>query len=158
MKALDKFMTKQGEVVIFSATSAADGAAFWSLMGPFFASKAIAETLGEGMYDHDAIIWTLALIGERCVGCGAIDLTALDTHGDALLNYAYVSPENRYSSIYRRLLNARVALIDQDTAARRIVAICTAESAPILRSLGFTETSKRGRYTRFVKTIPRIGG
>lgn len=155
MKALDKFMTPQGEVVIYMATSAADAPHFWTLMGPWFASKAVAETLGEGLYDHDALIWTLALIGERVVGFGAIDLTHAMTKGDALFNYAYVAPENRHSSIYRRLLAARVKLVREETGARRILALCTADSAPALAKLGFTETSKRGRYTRFVLEIPR---
>ncbi|MBK1710886.1 hypothetical protein, partial [Marichromatium gracile] len=89
MKALDKFMTRQGEVVIFSATSANDAQHFWTLMGRWFASKPVADALGEGLYDHDAILWTLALIGEQVVGFGAIDLSHLGK-GDALLNYAYV--------------------------------------------------------------------
>lgn len=155
MKALDKFMTRQGEVVIYMATSAADAPPFWTLMGPWFASKVVAETLGEGIYDHDALIWTLAVIGERVVGFGAIDLTDLSAKGDVLLTYAYVAEANRHASIYRRLIEARVKLIREDTDARRILAICTADSAPTLAKLGFAETSKRGRYTRFVLEIPR---
>lgn len=154
MKALDKFMTRQGEVVIYMATSAADAPSFWTLMGPWFASRVVAETLGEGVYDHDAIVWTLALVGERCVGFGAIDLTHIDK-GDAHFNYAWVAPENRHSSIYRRILSARVKLVREDTEARRIIALCTADSAPTLAKLGFSETSKKGRYTRFVLDIKR---
>lgn len=155
MKAIAKFMTKQGEVVIFMATSANDAPHFWTMMGPWFASKAVADSFGEGMYDHDAIVWTLACIGERVVGFGAIDMTHVATKSEAIFTYAYVAEENRHSSIYRRLLEARVKLVKDDTDARRITAICTADSSPTLAKLGFTETSKRGRYTRFVLDIAR---
>lgn len=155
MKALDKFMTRQGEAGIYMAISSQDGADFWRLMGPWFASKEVAEAIGEGLYDHDALVWTLALINEQVVGFGAIDLTDVTTKGDALFNYAFVAKPNRHSSIYSRLLHARVKLTKEDTPARRIVAICTDDSAPTLAKLGFTATSKRGRYTRFVMEIPR---
>lgn len=154
MKALDKFMTRQGDVVIFMATSKQDAPEFWPLMGPWFASREVADNIGEGLYDHDSLIWTLAMISEKVIGFGAIDLSHIGK-GDALLNYAFVAAHCRHSGTYRRLLEARVKLIKEDTDARRIIALCTADSAPTLAKLGFTATSKRGRYTRFVLEIAR---
>lgn len=154
MKALDKFMTPKGDIVIYMATSAQDAPHFWTLMGPWFASAEIAKTLGEGVYDHPRLVWTLAVIGERCVGFGAIDLTHIDK-GDALMNYGWVAPEVRHTHVYRHLMQARIRLIEQDTDAKRIVALCTEASAPTWRKFGFTEASRRGRFTRFVKEIKR---
>ena len=155
MKALDKFMTPRGEVQIYMAISAQDGDEFWRLMGRWFASKEVAEALGESMFDHDAIIWVLALVNDKVVGFSAIDLTNVATKGDALFNYAFVAEANRHTNIYSRLLKARIKLAKMDTPATRIVAICTSDSAPTLKKEGFTLTSKRGRYTRFVMEVKR---
>ena len=53
MKALSKFMSPAGEVVIFMATSKADAPEFWPVMGPHFASKDVYKAFGEPMFDND---------------------------------------------------------------------------------------------------------
>jgi GNAT superfamily N-acetyltransferase len=153
MKALQHFMTPNGQCTIFMATSKQDGAEFWTLMGPWFAAKQVTEALGEPVYDHDGMVWALAIINERVIGFGAIDLSHSEQF--ALLNYGFMAEECRGTGIYKRLLEARVKLIQEDTECPLIKALCTAESAPVLAKLGFTEKSKRGRYTWFVKEIKR---
>lgn len=143
-----------GPIDLYRATSAADGPEFWPLMGPWFASKTVADTLGEGVYDHPDLVWTLAVQSGRAIGFGAVDLRRLD-RGDALLNYAYVDESARGDGLYARLLEARIDFVRTATPARRLLALCTAASAPTLAAHGFTETSKRGRYTRFALEIPR---
>lgn len=154
MKHLATIPRADGPIDLYRAVSAADGPEFWPLMGPWFASKAVADTLGEGVYDHPALVWTLAVRDGRAIGFGAVDLSHL-AKGDALLNYAYVDESVRSNGIYRHILEARVDFVRTETSARRLIALCTADSAPTLVKLGFTETSNRGRYTRFVLEIPR---
>ncbi len=154
MKALNKFMTPKGECVIWMATSGKDAPEFWTLMGSWFASKEVAESLGESIYDNEDIIWTLAIINEKVVGFGAIDLS----HSDkkiALLNYGFMQKDFRSTGIYKRILESRIKLIMEDTDAETIKALCTGDSAPTLSKLGFSEKSKRGRYTWFVKEVKR---
>jgi hypothetical protein len=154
MKALDKFMTPKGECVIWMATSKHDAPEFWTLMGKWFASKEVADALGEPIYDHDELVWTLDIIADQVVGFGAIDLSHSDKK-TAMLNYGFVQKDCRSTGIYRRNLSARIKLIEQDTDAETIKALCTADSAPTLKQLGFAEKSKRGRYTWFVKEVKR---
>jgi len=154
MKALNKFMTPQGECIIWMATSAKDAPEFWTLMGKWFASKEVSEALGEPIYDNEDIVWALAIINEQVVGFGAIDLS----HSDkkiALLNYGFVQKDCRSTGIYRRIIQDRIKLIEQDTDAETIKALCTSDSAPTLAKLGFAEKSHRGRYTWFVKDVKR---
>jgi len=155
MKELNRFMTKHGEVAIYMATSSQDAPHFWTLMGPWFAEKRVAEAFGEGMFNHSDLVWTLAMIGERVIGFGAIDMTNIATRGSAVLTYGYLEEECRHSGIYMRLLAERVKLVKEDTEAKRLIALCTPDSAPSLARLGFTETGKRGRYTRFALEIQR---
>jgi hypothetical protein len=154
MKALNKFMTPKGECVIWMATSKKDAPEFWCLMGKWFACKEVFDSLGEPIFDNEDIIWTLAIIKDEVVGFGAIDISHLDKK-TALLNYGFMKKDCRGTGIYRRLLQARVKLIEQDTDAETIKALCTSDSAPTLAKLGFAEKSKRGRYTWFVKDIKR---
>ena len=154
MKALDKFMTPKGECVIWMATSSKDSPEFWTLMGKWFASKEVADCLGEPMYDNEDMVWTIDVIREQVVGFGAIDLSHSDKK-TALLNYGFVQKDFRSTGIYSHNLQARIKLIEQDTDVETIKALCTADSSPTLAKLGFTEKSKRGRYTWFVKEIKR---
>lgn len=154
MKALDKFMTPKGECIIWMATSANDTTEFWSLMGPWFAAKEVADALGEPLYDNEDLIWVIDIIADKSVGFGAIDMSHSDKK-TVLLNYGFVHKDYRSTGIYQRNLNARVKLIEQDTDAETIKALCTGDSAPTFRKLGFEERSKRGRYTWFVKEIKR---
>lgn len=154
MKSLNQFMTPKGECVIWMATSANDAPEFWTLMGKWFASKEVSEALGEHLYDNEDTIWALAIIANQVVGFGAIDMS----HSDkkiALLNYGFIQKDCRSTGIYRRILEARIKLIEQDTDAETIKALCTSDSAPTLAKLGFSEKSKRGRYIWFVKEIKR---
>jgi GNAT superfamily N-acetyltransferase len=153
MKALQHFMTPQGQCTIYLTTSRQDGADFWTLMGPWFASREVAESLGEGMYDHEAMVWAVAVIKDRAVGFGGIDLSHADKH--ALLNYGFIAEPCRHTGIYRRLIEARVKVIEQDTDCPLIKALCTPLSAPVLAKLGFVERSHRGRYAWFVKELKR---
>jgi RimJ/RimL family protein N-acetyltransferase len=154
MKALQKFMTPNGECVVWQATSENDGLQFWQIMGKWFANKEVADTLGEPIYDHDDLVWTLAIIKDSVVGFGAIDLSHADKK-TALLNYGFMAKECRGTGIYRRLLEARVKILEEDTQIETIKALCTEASKPVLEKLGFKEKSKRGRYTWFVKEVKR---
>lgn len=154
MKAIDKFMTPKGECIIWMATSAKDAPHFWTMMGKWFASKEVADVLGESLYDNEDIVWTLDVIGEQVIGFGAIDLSHLDKK-TALLNYGFVQKDCRSTGIYRRNLQARIKLIYEDTDAETIKALCTSDSAGTLAKLGFKEKSKRGRYTWFIREVKR---
>jgi len=154
MKALNKFMTPKGECIIWMASAAKDAPEFWTLMGKWFASKEVAESLGEHLYDNEDIIWALAIIDDQVVGFGAIDMS----HSDkkiALFNYGFIQKDCRSTGIYRRILESRIKLIEKDSDIETIKALCTSESAPTLAKLGFKEKTKRGRYTWFVKDIKR---
>jgi hypothetical protein len=154
MKALNKFMTPKGECVIWMATSKNDAPEFWALMGKWFASREVAESLGEPVYDNEDMIWALAIINNEVVGFGAIDISHLDKKF-ALLNYGFMQKDCRGTGIYRRLIEARIKIVEQDTDAETIKALCTGDSSPVLAKLGFIEKSKRGRYTWHVKDIKR---
>jgi hypothetical protein len=154
MKALNKLMTPKGECIIWMATSRQDAPEFWTLMGKWFASKEVAEALGEPLFDNEDVIWTIAIINDQVVGFGAIDLS----HSDkkiALLNYGFMQKDCRSTGIYRRILESRIKLIEQDTDVETIKALCTGDSSPTLAKLGFSEKSKRGRYTWFVRDVKR---
>lgn len=153
MKALQHFMTPQGQCTLYLATAKQDGPEFWPLMGPWFACRDVAESLGESMYDHDGMVWVLALIKDKAVGFGGIDMTHADKF--SLLNYGYIAAPCRHTGIYRRLIEARVKIIEQDTDCPMIKALCTPLSAPVLAKLGFVEKSHRGRYAWFIKEIKR---
>lgn len=154
MKALNKLMTPKGECFIWMATSRHDAPEFWTLMGKWFASREVSDALGEPIYDNEDIVWTLAIINGQVVGFGAIDLSHQDKK-IALLNYGFMQKDVRGTGIYRRLLEIRIKLIESDTEAETIKALCTGDSAPTLAKLGFAEKSKRGRYTWFVKEVKR---
>ncbi len=154
MKALNKLMTPKGECIIWMATSRQDAPEFWTLMGKWFASKEVAEALGEPLFDNEDVIWTIAIINDQVVGFGAIDLS----HSDkkiALLNYGFMQKDCRSTGIYRRILESRIKLIEYDTDVETIKALCTGDSSPTLAKLGFSEKSKRGRYTWFVRDVKR---
>lgn len=154
MKALQKFMTPHGECIIWMATSAKDGDEFYALMGRWFASKEVANSLGEPLFDNENVVWTLAVVKNHVVGFGGIDLSHMSKHW-ALLNYGFMQKKYRSTGIYRRLLEARIKLVEDDTDAEEIRALCTADSAPTLAKLGFKEGSHRGRYTWFHREVKR---
>jgi len=154
MKALNKFMTPKGECIIWMATSAKDGNDFYALMGKWFASKEVADALGEPLFDNKDVVWTLAIIKDQVIGFGGIDLSKSDKK-IALLNYGFVQKDCRNTGIYLRLLEARIQLITDDLDVNEIRALCTVDSATTLAKLGFEEKSKRGRYTWFTKEVKR---
>ena len=154
MKALNKFMSPAGEITIFSATAKADAAEFWPAMGQHFASKDVFNAFGEPMFDHDAMIWVLAFINDRLVGFSALDLDHLDK-GDVLFTFSYVLPDFRLINVYGRMFDARVKLVERDTDAKRIKAVCTKESEPMFEKHGFEKGPVRGRYTTYCKNIVR---
>ncbi|MCK7579289.1 MAG: GNAT family N-acetyltransferase [Chromatiales bacterium] len=155
MKHLATIPHATGQVDLYRATSAADAPDFLALDGAVVRQQGRRRHSRRGrLPDHPDLVWTLAVRDGRAISFGAVDLSHL-AKGDALLNYAYVDESVRSNGIYRHILEARVDFVRTETTARRLIALCTADSAPTLTKLGFTETSKRGRYTRFVLEIPR---
>ena len=77
--------------------------------------------------------WVLAFIKEKIVGFSALDITKVDK-GQVVFTFSYVLPEFRHIKIYDRMFSARLRLVEKDTDAKRIKAVCTGDSAPCLKA------------------------
>ena len=112
------------------------GAGFYTVMGPFFGSRQVAEEVGIHLYDDANKTWFV------CVDVPAKLLLGCASVRGRLVSDCYVIPGRRNSGIFSALLDALLA----DTQGP-LRANCTHASLKAFKSRGFKPVRKSKNFT-----------
>ena len=143
-------MPKNSEY-IWSTLTAADGAVFWSAVGPVATSKAVIKELGGyPVYVNHTQTWVIARDATgTVVAASAISPDKED--GSFWIDYAHVDPQARGNGLWTEMLARRLEIAAINGA--RSVRCCTATMARPLEAAGFKVTSQRGSWSYMEKVL-----
>ena len=123
--------------------SAADGAEFWSLLGPLATDGAVQKEMGEPIVSTANHRWVFGLDEGVVVAAAALILP--HDGKPAWLAYGWVSPAHRLRGIWKAIASHRVAAAA--AAGARSIKVCTRLVARPLAAEGFALTSQRGSWS-----------
>ncbi len=123
-----------------------ENALFWARMGPFFASSKVRKAVGGFMTSGPAFTWWVAFDDDNHV-MGFVAAKRERGGSQVYLTYAYTLPEHRGKGVYTALFAARMKAISAWEGVKRIHAICSASSVPMMLANGFQECGKRGQFS-----------
>lgn len=143
-------MSKHSEIT-WSTLTAADGAEFWSAVGPIATSKSVVKELGGyPVYVNDTQTWVVARDASgTVVAASAISPDKKD--GSLWIDYAHVNPQARGKGLWTEMLARRLEIAAINGA--RYVRCCTATMARPLEAAGFKVTSQRGSWSYMEKVL-----
>ena len=113
--------------------------AFYKTLGPFLSRRHIVREVGGPIWDDAGKQWWAALVGGKGAGFAA----DRDDERRVTFQSAYGLPEHRRQGIYRTLFYARMEAFP----GRKIRAVCTAASLPLVLGNGFVVARQRGAFT-----------
>jgi len=120
---------------------------FWDALGPFFASRDVRKELGIAMSSDENYVWFVALSGDNKVA----GFAALECKGSrADCHHLYIVPEFRNRLLFPALFKTREKYA-WGKGIRRIIVVSNPATSHWMPNLGYTEKSKRGKYTRWEK-------
>lgn len=137
-----KTIAELKEYRIVVMTSAAEG--FWEMMGPFFASRAVANTLGVAMYDSERTTWFVALNESGRV----LGFNAATVGGNTQIQYDY-SVADAPTKLAETLFRHRMKHVTREYPKKVVKGTAAPEQEQLYRSAGFREVSRRGKYINF---------
>ena len=115
---------------------------FYSHMGQFFASKEIANELGNSIYNNDNYMWWVAFNElKEVIGFCAAE----SNEKNIILKHAYIIPLYRGIGLYAELLNIRLEYLKKEGKTLKITVKSTI--AHKLQKQGFQKKGQRGQYT-----------
>ena len=114
---------------------------FWSLMGPFFASREVRRDISS-MYDDERYVWILAVEDGKVLGFVAVR----PSKSSALLSSLYVREDSRGKGIARALVSAHLAYC-REHKLWKVCVTAAPSSRAIMEKHGFRETGVRGNST-----------
>jgi GNAT superfamily N-acetyltransferase len=112
---------------------------FYNTLGPYLSRRDIVAEIGAPIWDDDGKEWFVARVGRKVAGFAA--LKTVGKHRS--LVSAYVLPDFRRRGIYRELVVARLAHVDNGP----LKAVATEASVPTLKWAGLKATGARGKFT-----------
>lgn len=118
---------------------------FWAKMGPHFASPAVRNAVGGFMTSGPQFTWWVAIDdSEQVMGfCAAKKEKA---GAQVYLTYAYTLPDYRGQGVYTALFAARLNAVLLWLGVRRLYAVCSAASLPMLLAHNFVPCGQRGHF------------
>lgn len=143
-------MSKNSEYT-WSTLTAADGAEFWSAIGPIATRKAVVKELGGyPIYVNDAQTWMVARDANGAVvATSAISPDKKD--GSLWIDYAHVDQKVRGNRLWTEMLTRRLEIAA--AAGARSVKCCTGTMARPLEAAGFKVTAQRGSWSYMEKVL-----
>lgn len=138
--------------------STINGASFWILMGPFFASAEVHKAIEGPMVDSPYHTWFVAMtqdVPSRVLGFVALDISKMKRTGAAECAYAYIEPASRDQGIYEALHQDRIAFARQ-LGIDRLTVKANAMSSPFLLSQGFSIVRTRGKHGQYCDMECRV--
>lgn len=106
---------------------------FYSLMGPYFGSRAVAKEVGIHLYDDADKIWFGAFDGEL-IGFASVR--------KGVVSDCYVVPHRRNQGVFKTIL-ASVLLL----TGKNLKATCTHASQKAFLNAGFAEVKRTSNFT-----------
>lgn len=126
-----------------------DTKGFWTSMGPFFASRALAKELGGSLFNDEGMLWVIARSHGHVVGWAAC--IAKDEKG--LLEWSWVHADHRRKGLWRRLHKVRVKHLKASGVT--VIRTSTREKDMVkaLESEGLKKIGSRGSWVQMEQVL-----
>ena len=141
-----------GGGLAWSQVTMADGAEFWSVVGPLSSCRAVIKEMGGcPIYANERQAWICGRDGGGKVVAAASVAPSEKADGSFWLDYGYVAPAHRGHGIWRAMLAHRLALAA--AAGGKSARCATATLSRPLEAAGFRITSQRGSWSYMEKSL-----